>query len=485
MAFKHNNKVADNEPDWSKVDKTALPRIAFADQGDENNKGTWKFPHHWVKGGTEKDERGIWKDGELYLHRGGLIAAWAAAMGARSGQKASDEVIAHLREHRKALGMEDDDKSSSSTDDQAFAIDAKVAALFSEGEWAIDAKYMQNAFFRVLIPNPYDDIATINGRRAVIHIRDVLTNDEDWIGTSYTAIRRSIDNAVSKGVEEIIFDIDSPGGEVKGLFGLVSHIRNLRDKAKTTAVVNESAYSAAYAIASAAEKVVMARTGGVGSIGVIAAHVDVSGADAMHGLKWTIVTAGEYKDLLNPHRPVSTEDIEYMRERTEGLYDILVSTIAKNRGLDASVIRGLGARLFHGEMAIKVGLVDEIVDDAMSIIEGTEDKMSDVKQHAVGATTNQNTGDVISRQEAAEIIRICEQYKHLLPDGYGAELIENGVPYAEALKMILDKIAGTSDKDAVQSHISSHGLDKNPLIEDAKRRWQLAEILPRIDELRP
>lgn len=106
MAFAHNSKVAEREPAWSEVDKTALPRIAFADMGDPDTKSTWRFPHHWISGGTEKDENGIWTNGTLYLHRGGLNAAWAAAQGARSGEESSSAIKAHLNAHRAALGME-------------------------------------------------------------------------------------------------------------------------------------------------------------------------------------------------------------------------------------------------------------------------------------------------------------------------------------------------------------------------------------------
>lgn len=89
----HSSKVAESEPSWGSVDKTDLPRIAHADMGEEDKKSTWKYPHHWVSGGN------------LYLHKGGLNAAWAAAQGARSGQKASSEVISHLNAHRTALGL--------------------------------------------------------------------------------------------------------------------------------------------------------------------------------------------------------------------------------------------------------------------------------------------------------------------------------------------------------------------------------------------
>ena len=85
MAFSHNSKTSDSEPNWGSVDKTALPRNAHADQGEAGKKSTWSYPHHWISGGTQKDDDGIWINGTMYLHEGGLNAAWAAAQGARSG----------------------------------------------------------------------------------------------------------------------------------------------------------------------------------------------------------------------------------------------------------------------------------------------------------------------------------------------------------------------------------------------------------------
>jgi len=104
MAHNHNSRTAEKEPAWAEVDKTALPRIAHADMGKPDRKSTWKYPHHWIRGGTRKDENGVWRDGTMYLHRGGLNAAWAAANGARTGVKAPREVLDHLEAHRKALG---------------------------------------------------------------------------------------------------------------------------------------------------------------------------------------------------------------------------------------------------------------------------------------------------------------------------------------------------------------------------------------------
>jgi capsid assembly protease len=102
----HDSKTSDKEPTWSDVDKTKLPRVAFAGQGDADKKSTWSYPHHWVEGGGQPDDNGVFTTGTLWLHREGLNAAWSAAQGGRSGQKASQDVIDHLQKHRKAMGLE-------------------------------------------------------------------------------------------------------------------------------------------------------------------------------------------------------------------------------------------------------------------------------------------------------------------------------------------------------------------------------------------
>lgn len=105
--FAHNSTLADNEPAWGDVDKTKLPRKAFADMGVMKEKTSWKYPHHWVKNGGDPDpDNGVYRSGTMYLSKGGLNAAWAAANGARAGVEASPEVKAHLNKHRKDLGME-------------------------------------------------------------------------------------------------------------------------------------------------------------------------------------------------------------------------------------------------------------------------------------------------------------------------------------------------------------------------------------------
>jgi len=103
MAFEHNSKLADREPDWGSVDRTKLPRIAFAEKGEAHKKSTWRYPHHWVRNGAGEDENGCYTTGTLYLHRGGLAAAWQRAN--QRGTSITPEARRHLDEHRAEIEM--------------------------------------------------------------------------------------------------------------------------------------------------------------------------------------------------------------------------------------------------------------------------------------------------------------------------------------------------------------------------------------------
>lgn len=98
--------------------------------------------------------------------------------------------------------------------------------------------------------------------------------------TSYEDIFSAISEAIEdEKVEKILLDVDSPGGEVGGLFDLVDFIFNARNQKPIYSFANDCACSAAYAIASATNRIFINRTSCVGSIGVIATHLDVSEAD--------------------------------------------------------------------------------------------------------------------------------------------------------------------------------------------------------------
>jgi len=213
-----------------------------------------------------------------------------------------------------------------------------------------------------------------SGKVAVIPIHGTLVRRTSGIEAesglaSYTGIAAQLDAALaSPEIAAILLDIDSPGGESGGVFDLADRIRAASEVKPIWAVANDMAFSAAYALASAAARLFVARTGGVGSIGVIAMHVDQSVKDAHDGVRYTAVFAGERKNDLNPHEPISNEAHAVLKAEVDRIYDLFVETVARHRGLDADAVRATEAGLFFGPDAVATGLADAVgsLDDALT-----------------------------------------------------------------------------------------------------------------------
>ena len=179
--------------------------------------------------------------------------------------------------------------------------------------------------------------------------------------TSYAEIAGMVDAAISDpSVEGILLDIDSPGGEAGGVFELGERIRAADAVKPIWAVASDAAYSAAYAIGCAASRLVVTRTGGVGSIGVIAMHVDQTARDAQQGYRYTPITAGEQKNDFSPHEKLGPDAHARLQAEVDRLYGLFVTHVAAMRRLDAEAVRATEAGIYFGEEAVSAGLVDAV-----------------------------------------------------------------------------------------------------------------------------
>ena len=179
--------------------------------------------------------------------------------------------------------------------------------------------------------------------------------------TGYDGIRQNVLTALTDPeVKGILLDVDSPGGEVAGCFDLVDTIYNARSVKPIWAVVDEMAFSAGYALASAASRVLLPRTGGVGSIGVVVMHMDYSDAIAEAGLRVTIITHGDRKADGNPYQRLSRDVRGRIQADIDTMGALFVSTVARNRNLSQDSVRDTEAACYLGAAGVEAGLADEV-----------------------------------------------------------------------------------------------------------------------------
>ncbi len=196
----------------------------------------------------------------------------------------------------------------------------------------------------------------------VIHQRMNLMSQMSG-GTSTEQLTAQIREAVNDpNVGNIVLDIDSPGGGVRGVPELADEILKARSQKPIVAVVNSLAASAAYWIAASASEIVVTPSGEVGSIGVFQAHEDLSGAMEKAGVKVTIIKAGKFKAEGNPFEPLTDEAREAIQARADEAFGMFVSSVAKGREVSVSDVRnGFGqGRVVGAKEAVSLGMADRI-----------------------------------------------------------------------------------------------------------------------------
>ena len=204
---------------------------------------------------------------------------------------------------------------------------------------------------------------------AVIQVQGVLVQRLGTLRpsggmTGYDGIRQNLLAAlVDKAVRAIVLHIDSSGGEVGGCFDLADQIRAVRGVKPIWAILDESAHSAAYALASAAERVTVPRTGYAGSIGAIAMLADMSRALKRGGVAVHFVTYGARKaeEARATFNGVSPDLLARMQKEIDAVGEIFGATVRRNRGISAGLIRRHEGASFLGRAAVEQGLVDAVM----------------------------------------------------------------------------------------------------------------------------
>lgn len=193
--------------------------------------------------------------------------------------------------------------------------------------------------------------------------------------TSYEILRQQLRQAVADPmVERVVLDIDSPGGAAVGAFELAADIRALAKQKPITGIVNYMAYSGGYLIGSACSELVVSQTSGIGSIGVIASHMDRSKMEENMGVKVTTVFAGAHKNDLSPHEPLTDQSLKLLNDLVQESYQMFVGAVAEYRGLSVQQVMATEAGLFRGKAGISAGLADRLqspqdaVDDLSRVV---------------------------------------------------------------------------------------------------------------------
>lgn len=200
---------------------------------------------------------------------------------------------------------------------------------------------------------------------AVIHVDGTLSYRSNWLSyyfdeDTYNSIEAAFEECLAdESVKGILFDINSPGGEVSGCSDLSDKIFNARGSKPYGIVARTGGMmcSAAYWLGSSCEKVFTASNGTLGSIGVLCAFTNFS--------KSIVETTVVVSDL-SPNKapdPSDPEGLKLIKEELNSLAEVFIDAVARNRGTTAEDVKknfGQGG-VFIGDKAVAAKLADGVM----------------------------------------------------------------------------------------------------------------------------
>lgn len=260
--------------------------------------------------------------------------------------------------------------------------------------------------------------------------------------TSYSTLQDQFEAAFSDpNVGSILMDIDSPGGAVAGAFDFRDYLMANKGRKPVYALARDNMCSAAYLIGSTADKVYATQTSRVGSIGVVAMHLDRSEKNKQEGIKPTFISAGKYKVAGNPHEALEGDNLKYLQDSVDESYGMFINAVAEARGLSKEAVKGTEARVYSGDKAVKIGLVDGI-RTFDSVIEEMSNP-TNLTNLTKGKTMSLDAG---IEQLEAETLKLRENVTKLTKDNEtlrkqvldaGFKITAEGLEAAEAKELLM------------------------------------------------
>ena len=207
----------------------------------------------------------------------------------------------------------------------------------------------------------------------VVEIKGVISDagGGPWGQKGADAWARRLERLAKKDeVKAIVLSIDSPGGSVGSVQELHSLLLRLRKDSKKPIVaqLGDVAASGGYYLAVACDKIVAHPGTLVGSIGVIFNTMNIEGLQQKLGIRSSPIKSGKMKDIGSMSRPMTEDERKLLQALIDNAYGQFVEAVSAGRRIAPELVKpNADGRIFTGEQAKELGLVDELGDSFAAV----------------------------------------------------------------------------------------------------------------------
>jgi protease-4 len=177
--------------------------------------------------------------------------------------------------------------------------------------------------------------------------------------------------AKSEGVKGVVVRINSPGGSATASEAILLALRDLADKKPVVFSMGSVAASGGYYVTCIGRPILAEETTITGSIGVFGMKPSLGALLRRVGIHEEIVGLDASASMASMSQPWSDEQKARMQASVDNIYDVFIGHVARSREKTAGeILKIAGGRVWSGEQAIEVGLVDKIggLEDALAMV---------------------------------------------------------------------------------------------------------------------
>ena len=231
--------------------------------------------------------------------------------------------------------------------------------------WGIFFKLLTFAYITVVLLLMVDwssvgDLSSGKKHTAVVELSGIIAPGAD---ASAENVILGLQAAFKdKNTQGVILRINSPGGSPVQAQTIYDEMRRLRKKYPDIplyAVVEDICASGGYFVAVGADRIYVAKSSIVGSIGVLMNGFGFTGLMEKLGVERRLITAGQNKGMLDPFSPLREQDREYIEALMKDVHQQFISVVREGRGKrlkeNADMFSGL---IWTGEKSVELGLAD-------------------------------------------------------------------------------------------------------------------------------
>ncbi len=272
-------------------------------------------------------------------------------------------------------------------------------------------------------------------------------------GAYSTPIRKALDEAADDdSIKAVVLRVNSPGGSAVGSEVILEATRRVKAKKPLVVSMGNVAGSGGYYVSCAADTIFAEDSTITASIGVVAGKLATREMWENIGVTFKDYQRGENAGLLSSGQPFTSSERAALREWMDEVYEIFKGHVRAGRGdrLQKDLDDMAGGRVYTGEQALELGLVDKLggLEDAIMHI-AAEAKLdsyevrvypepkslADIMQESFGGDSSDQGQLSIRRPSAtsATLLKRLKPYLEVLDPSRGAAL-EQAIRHLDVLQ---------------------------------------------------